>query len=68
VSSLVTDDLDEATVERAGALVAREHTAARQLRPELPAGFEDVGVCAAALQQAGLRGEPVHAAAADLRR
>jgi hypothetical protein len=36
---LVIDDLGEATVERAGALVAREHAAARQVRPELPAGF-----------------------------
>ena len=33
---LVIDDLGEATVERAGALVAREHAAARQVRPELP--------------------------------
>jgi GNAT superfamily N-acetyltransferase len=48
--SVVIDDLDGATVERAGALVAREHAAARQLRPELPAGFEDAGVCAAVLQ------------------
>jgi hypothetical protein len=48
--SLVIDDLDGATVERAGALVAREHATARQMRPELPAGFEDAGVCAAALQ------------------
>ena len=49
--SLVIDDLDGASIERAGALVAREHAAARQVRPELPAGFEDVGVCAAALQR-----------------
>lgn len=49
--SLVIDNLDGATVERAGALVAREHAAARQLRPELPAGFADAGVCAAALQR-----------------
>ena len=48
---LVTDDLDDATIERAGALVAREHAAARQVRPELPAGFDSAGVCAAALQQ-----------------
>ena len=51
VLSLVIDDLDGATVERAGALVAREHAAARQMRPELPAGFEGAGVCAAALQR-----------------
>ena len=49
--SLVIDDLDGATVERAGALVAREQAAARQVRPELPAGFEGAGVCAAALQR-----------------
>jgi hypothetical protein len=49
--SLVIDDLDGVTVERAGALVAREHAAARQMRPELPAGFEDAGVCAATLQR-----------------
>ena len=49
---LVIDDLGEATVERAGALVAREHAAARQVRPELPAGISDsAGVCAAALQR-----------------
>ena len=32
---LVIDDLDEATVERAGALVAREQAAARRVRPLL---------------------------------
>ena len=48
---LVIDDLDEATVERAGALVAREHAAARRLRPELPVGFDSADVCAAALQR-----------------
>ena len=48
---LVTDDLGEATVDRAGALVAREHAAARQVRPELPAGFVSAAVCAAALQR-----------------
>jgi GNAT superfamily N-acetyltransferase len=48
---LVTDDLDDATIERAGALVAREHAAARQLRPELPTAFDSAGVCAGALQQ-----------------
>ena len=35
----------------AGALVAREHAAARQVRPELPAGFDSAEVCAAALQR-----------------
>ena len=48
---LATDDLDDATIERAGALVAREHAAARQVRPELPAGFDSADACAAALQQ-----------------
>ncbi len=48
---LVTEDLDGATVERAGALAAREHAAARQVRPELPAAFESAKVCAAALQR-----------------
>src|SRR5580692_7560048 len=48
---LVIADLDEATVERAGALVAREHAAARQVRPELPAGFGGAGFCTAALQR-----------------
>jgi len=48
---LVIDDLDEATVEQAGALVAREHAAARQVRPELPAGFGRADVCTAALQR-----------------
>jgi hypothetical protein len=45
---LVIDDLDGATVECAGALVAREHAAARQVRPELPAGFDSAEACAAA--------------------
>jgi len=48
---LVIDDLGEATLERAGALVAREHAAARRVRPELPAGFGTAGVCAAELQR-----------------
>ena len=34
------ENLDGATLERAGTLVAREHAAARQVRPELPAAFE----------------------------
>jgi len=49
--TLVIDDLDDTTIERAGALIAREHAAARQLRPELPAGFDDAQACAAALQR-----------------
>ena len=48
---LVIEALDGATVERAGALVAREQAAARRVRPELPAAFEDPDVCAAALQR-----------------
>jgi GNAT superfamily N-acetyltransferase len=48
---LVINDLGEATVERAGALVAREHAAASRVRPELPVGFGSAGVCAAALQR-----------------
>ena len=47
---LVIEVLDGATVERAGALVACEQAAARRVRPELPAAFEDPDVCAAALQ------------------
>jgi GNAT superfamily N-acetyltransferase len=47
---LVTESLNGATVERAGALVAREQAAARRVRPELPAGFGSAGVCAAALE------------------
>jgi GNAT superfamily N-acetyltransferase len=48
---LVIEDLDGATVERAGELVAREHAAARQARPELPASFGSAGICAAALER-----------------
>jgi hypothetical protein len=48
---LVIDDLDGATLESAGALMAREHAAARQVRPELPAGFDGAEVCAAAPQR-----------------
>jgi hypothetical protein len=51
VVMLVIEDLDGATVECAGALVAREHAAARQVRPELPAAFDSAEVCAAALQR-----------------
>jgi GNAT superfamily N-acetyltransferase len=45
------ETLDGATVERAGALVACEQAAARRVRPELPAAFEDPDVCTAALQR-----------------
>ena len=48
---LVIEALDGATVECAGALVACEQAAARQVRPELPAAFDSPGVCTAALQR-----------------
>ena len=48
---LVIDDLDDSTLERAGALMACEHAAARQVRPELPASFEAADVCTAALHR-----------------
>jgi hypothetical protein len=50
VLMLAIENLDGATVERAGALVAREHAAARRVRPELPAAFDSAEVCAAALE------------------
>jgi GNAT superfamily N-acetyltransferase len=48
---LVIQDLDGATFERAGVLMAREHAAARQVRPELPAAFGSAEVCAAGLER-----------------
>jgi hypothetical protein len=48
---LVIQDLDGTTVERAGALVAREHATARQMRPELPASFGGAEFCTATLQR-----------------
>ena len=54
--TLVIEALDEATFERAAALIAREHAAARQVRPELPAGFGDAAVCEAALRHLCGRG------------
>src|SRR5208282_2460340 len=48
---LVIEALDGATVERAGALVACEQAAARQVRPELPAAFDSPDFCMAALQR-----------------
>ena len=53
---LVTEELGEATFERAAALVAREQAAARQVRPELPDGFGDAGVCEATLRHLCGRG------------
>ncbi|MFY9927175.1 MAG: GNAT family N-acetyltransferase [Streptosporangiaceae bacterium] len=49
--TLVIENLDGGTVERAAALVAREQAAGRQVRPELPADFESAEVCAAALER-----------------
>jgi len=48
---LVIQNLDEATFECAGTLVAREQAAAHRVRPELPAGFGSAEVCSAALQR-----------------
>jgi GNAT superfamily N-acetyltransferase len=48
---LVIEELGEATIERAAALVAREHAAARQVRPELPDGFGEAAACAVALRR-----------------
>jgi len=48
---LVLADLDDATVERAGALVAKEHAAARRICPELPSAYVDAATCTGALQQ-----------------
>ncbi len=48
---LVIEDLDQATLERAGMLVAREHAAARRVRPGLPADFGSAGLCEAALER-----------------
>jgi GNAT superfamily N-acetyltransferase len=59
VTMLVLASLDDSTIERAGALVAREHVSARQVCPELPVVYEDVAVCCGALQalrDAGHRG------------
>lgn len=50
VVALVIEPLGEAAFERAAALVAREQAAARQVRPELPAGFGDATACEAALR------------------
>ncbi|MBP2329612.1 GNAT superfamily N-acetyltransferase [Kibdelosporangium banguiense] len=43
--------LDDTTVESAGALVAREHAAAHRLLGGLPESFADAAVCTSALQQ-----------------
>lgn len=48
---LVLDELGDATIERAGALIAGEHAVARRARPELPASFDHADACSAALQR-----------------
>lgn len=48
---LIIEDLDGATYERARALMASEHAAARGLRPGLPVVFHSAGVCAAELRR-----------------
>jgi len=53
---LISQNLDGATVEHAGALMAREQAAARQVRPELPAAFDSAEVCAAALERLSASG------------
>jgi GNAT superfamily N-acetyltransferase len=53
---LAIQNLDGASVERAGVLVAREQAAARQVRPELPAAFDSAEVCAAALERLSASG------------
>jgi GNAT superfamily N-acetyltransferase len=49
--SLQVGDLDERTVEGAGALIAREHAAARRVSPALPEAYLSVEVCVAGLQR-----------------
>jgi hypothetical protein len=57
---LVLADLDDTTVERAGALVANEHAAARRICPELTATYVDAATCAAALQRLRAAGARRH--------
>jgi GNAT superfamily N-acetyltransferase len=54
--------LDDATVEAAGALIAREHTAACRTHPELPNGYRTPAVCIAALQRLRDTGHVGHVA------
>jgi GNAT superfamily N-acetyltransferase len=49
--ALTVGDLDAASVGSAGALVAREHAAARRLRPELPASYDSAEACGVVLQR-----------------
>jgi len=48
---LTVDPLDDATIEAAGALVAREHAAARRTHRGLPATFDSPEACTGALQR-----------------
>jgi GNAT superfamily N-acetyltransferase len=48
---LVLDELGDATIELAGALIAGEHAVARRGRPELPASFDHADACSAVLQR-----------------
>jgi GNAT superfamily N-acetyltransferase len=48
--ALIVERLDDVTVEAAGALVAREHDAARRIRPELPASYASAEACTAVLR------------------
>jgi len=45
------EPLDDATIERAGELVAREQAAARRTCPELPEAYQHPDTCTAALQR-----------------
>jgi hypothetical protein len=42
-------DLDDSTIEAAGALVAHEHTWARRTHPGLPESYTSAEACTAAL-------------------
>ncbi len=48
---VTVEPLDDSTIEAAGALVAREQTAARAVRPGLTESFVDADTCAAALRR-----------------
>lgn len=48
---LSISDLDDGTIEAAGALVAHEHTWARRTHPSLPESYTSAEACTAALQQ-----------------
>ena len=48
--ALTIEHLDDATVESAGGLVAREHAAARRSHPALPASYDSAEACTAVLK------------------